>query len=53
MPVLDADRCDVVIGTASQAVLEDLRGRWPAIDTLACQIVDLDQRLGAGPSRQV
>jgi phthiocerol/phenolphthiocerol synthesis type-I polyketide synthase C len=42
VPLLDADRCDVVIGTASQAQLDDLRGRWPAIDTLACQIVDLD-----------
>jgi phthiocerol/phenolphthiocerol synthesis type-I polyketide synthase C len=42
VPLLDADRCDVVIGTASQAVLDELRGRWPAIDTLACQIVDLD-----------
>jgi len=42
VPPLDADRCDVVIGTATQAVLDDLRGRWPAIDTLACQIVDLD-----------
>jgi acyl transferase domain-containing protein/NADPH:quinone reductase-like Zn-dependent oxidoreductase/NAD(P)-dependent dehydrogenase (short-subunit alcohol dehydrogenase family)/acyl carrier protein len=42
VPLLDADRCDVVIGTASQALLDDLRGRWPAIDTLACRIVDLD-----------
>jgi phthiocerol/phenolphthiocerol synthesis type-I polyketide synthase C len=42
VPLLDADRCDVVIATASQALLDDLRGRWPAIDTLACQIVDLD-----------
>jgi phthiocerol/phenolphthiocerol synthesis type-I polyketide synthase C len=42
VPMLDADRCDVVIGSASQAVLHDLRTRWPAIDTLECQIVDLD-----------
>jgi phthiocerol/phenolphthiocerol synthesis type-I polyketide synthase C len=42
VPLLDADRCDVVIGTASQALLDDLRGHWPAIDTLACHIIDLD-----------
>jgi acyl transferase domain-containing protein/NADPH:quinone reductase-like Zn-dependent oxidoreductase/acyl carrier protein/NADP-dependent 3-hydroxy acid dehydrogenase YdfG len=42
VPLLDADRCDVVIGSASQAVLDDLRARWPAIDTLARQIIDLD-----------
>jgi phthiocerol/phenolphthiocerol synthesis type-I polyketide synthase C len=42
VPLLNADRCDVVIGTASQVLLDDLRARWPAIDTLACQIVDLD-----------
>jgi NADPH:quinone reductase-like Zn-dependent oxidoreductase/acyl carrier protein/NADP-dependent 3-hydroxy acid dehydrogenase YdfG/SAM-dependent methyltransferase len=42
VPLLDADRCDVVIGSASQAVLDDLRARWPVIDTLECQIVDLD-----------
>lgn len=42
VPLLDADRCDVVIGSASQAALDDLRTRWPAIDALACQIVDLD-----------
>ncbi len=42
VPEVDADRCDMVIGTASQAVLDDLRGRWPAIDTLECRIVDLD-----------
>jgi len=42
VPLLDADRCDVVIGTASQSALDDLRGRWPAIDTLGTQIVDLD-----------
>ena len=42
VPSLDADRCDVVIGTATQAAMDDLRGRWPAIDMLACQIVDLD-----------
>ncbi len=43
MPLLDADRCDVVIGTATQALFDDLRGRWPAIGTLANQIVDLDR----------
>jgi acyl transferase domain-containing protein/NADPH:quinone reductase-like Zn-dependent oxidoreductase/acyl carrier protein/NADP-dependent 3-hydroxy acid dehydrogenase YdfG/SAM-dependent methyltransferase len=43
VPALDADRCDVVIGTASQAELDDLRGRWPAIDALECRIVDLDR----------
>ena len=42
VPEIDADRCDMVIGTASQTVLDDLRGRWPAIDTLECRIVDLD-----------
>jgi phthiocerol/phenolphthiocerol synthesis type-I polyketide synthase C len=42
VPLLDADRCDVVIGSASQAELDDLRTRWPAIDTLERQIVDLD-----------
>ena len=45
VPEVDADRCDIVIGTASQAVLDDLRGRWPAIDTLECRIVDLDRDL--------
>ena len=34
VPLLDADRCDVVIGTATQAPFDDLRGRWPTIDTL-------------------
>ena len=43
VPALDADRCDVVIGTATQAGLDDLRGHWPAIDTLECRIVDLDR----------
>ncbi len=42
VPQLDADRCDVVIASASQAALDDLRARWPAIDTLARQIIDLD-----------
>ncbi|MGO9930690.1 MAG: beta-ketoacyl synthase N-terminal-like domain-containing protein, partial [Steroidobacteraceae bacterium] len=42
VPPLDADRCDVVIGAATRAALDDLRGRWPAIDTLERRIVDLD-----------
>ena len=42
VPLLDADRCDVVIGAASQEALDDLRSHWPTIDTLQCQIIDLD-----------
>jgi phthiocerol/phenolphthiocerol synthesis type-I polyketide synthase C len=45
VPALDADRCDVVIGAGTQTALDDLRGRWPAIDTLERQIVNLDYDL--------
>jgi phthiocerol/phenolphthiocerol synthesis type-I polyketide synthase C len=47
-PLLDADRCDVVIGAATQAAMDDLRGRWPLIDTLTRQIIDLDVASAAG-----
>ena len=42
VPSLDADRCDVIIGAVSRTALDDLRGRWHAIDALTCQIIDLD-----------
>jgi phthiocerol/phenolphthiocerol synthesis type-I polyketide synthase C len=51
VPLLDADRCDVVIGAATQAALDDLRGRWPAIGALTCQIVDLDRQPMPGDSQ--
>jgi acyl transferase domain-containing protein/NADPH:quinone reductase-like Zn-dependent oxidoreductase/acyl carrier protein/NADP-dependent 3-hydroxy acid dehydrogenase YdfG len=43
VPALDADRCDVVIGMATQTGLDDLRGHWPAIDKLERRVVDLDR----------
>jgi phthiocerol/phenolphthiocerol synthesis type-I polyketide synthase C len=43
VPLLDVDRCDVVIGADSQTALDDLRGRWPMIDTLDRQVIDLDR----------
>jgi phthiocerol/phenolphthiocerol synthesis type-I polyketide synthase C len=42
VPLLDADRCDVVIGAASQTALDDFRSHWPGIDTLECRVIDLD-----------
>ena len=42
VPALDADRCDLIIAACTQTALDDLRGRWPAIDTLECRIVNLD-----------
>jgi phthiocerol/phenolphthiocerol synthesis type-I polyketide synthase C len=47
VPALDADRCDLVIGAGTQTALDDLRGRWPAISTLECQIVDLERDLAS------
>jgi phthiocerol/phenolphthiocerol synthesis type-I polyketide synthase C len=43
VPALDADRCDVIVGAGTQTALDDLHGRWPLIDTLECQIVNLDR----------
>jgi acyl transferase domain-containing protein/NADPH:quinone reductase-like Zn-dependent oxidoreductase/acyl carrier protein len=48
VPALDADRCDVTIGAGSRVALDDLRGRWPAIDALSCQIVDMDGESSPG-----
>jgi acyl transferase domain-containing protein/NADPH:quinone reductase-like Zn-dependent oxidoreductase/NAD(P)-dependent dehydrogenase (short-subunit alcohol dehydrogenase family)/acyl carrier protein len=48
VPALDADRCEVTIGAGSRVALDDLRGHWPAIDSLSCQIVDLDGESSAG-----
>jgi phthiocerol/phenolphthiocerol synthesis type-I polyketide synthase C len=42
VPALDPDRCDVIIAAFTQTALDDLRGRWPAIDMLECRITDLD-----------
>jgi phthiocerol/phenolphthiocerol synthesis type-I polyketide synthase C len=47
VPVLDADRCELVICGASREVLDDLRGHWPAIDSITRQIIDLDADLGS------
>ena len=51
VPRLDRDRCEVIIGAPTQIALDDLRGRWPAIDALACQIVDLDRESTPGEVR--
>jgi acyl transferase domain-containing protein/NADPH:quinone reductase-like Zn-dependent oxidoreductase/acyl carrier protein/NADP-dependent 3-hydroxy acid dehydrogenase YdfG len=42
LPDVDADRCDLVIGAATQALLDDVRGRWPATAALPCMLVDLN-----------
>ncbi|MGA2189104.1 MAG: type I polyketide synthase [Steroidobacteraceae bacterium] len=42
-PDVDADRCDLVIGAATQAVSDDIRSRWPMTATAACHLVDLDR----------
>jgi phthiocerol/phenolphthiocerol synthesis type-I polyketide synthase C len=43
LPEIDTDRCDFVIGAATQALLDDVHGRWPATSTLPCLLVDLDR----------
>jgi phthiocerol/phenolphthiocerol synthesis type-I polyketide synthase C len=43
LPDVAADRCDLVIGAATQAVLDDIRTRWPIAATAACHLVDLDR----------
>jgi len=43
LPDVDADRCDFVIGAATQALLDDVHGRWPATTELPCLLVDLDR----------
>ncbi|HSY95547.1 MAG TPA: SDR family NAD(P)-dependent oxidoreductase [Steroidobacteraceae bacterium] len=43
LPDVDADRCDFVIGAATQALLDDVHGRWPATAALPCLLVDLDR----------
>jgi phthiocerol/phenolphthiocerol synthesis type-I polyketide synthase C len=48
VPALDADRCEVTIAAASRVALDDLRGHWPAIDTLSCAIIDLDGESSPG-----
>jgi len=49
LPDVDADRCDFVIGAATQALLDDVHGRWPATAALPSLLVDLDRTApGAG-----
>ena len=43
LPDVDADRCDFVIGASSQAILDDVHGRWPGTAALPCLLVDLDR----------
>ncbi|GAC1300324.1 MAG: type I polyketide synthase [Steroidobacteraceae bacterium] len=42
LPSLDTDGCDLVIGAASQAVLDEVLGRWPAATAIPCHLLDLD-----------
>jgi len=43
LPDIDADRCDLVIGAATQALLDDVHGRWPETAALPSLLVDLDR----------
>jgi acyl transferase domain-containing protein/NADPH:quinone reductase-like Zn-dependent oxidoreductase/acyl carrier protein/NADP-dependent 3-hydroxy acid dehydrogenase YdfG len=42
LPDIEADRCDFVIGAATQALLDDVRSRWPASAALPSLLIDLD-----------
>jgi len=48
LPDVDADRCDLVIGAATQALLDDVHGRWPTTAALPCLLVDLDRTVQSG-----
>jgi acyl transferase domain-containing protein/NADPH:quinone reductase-like Zn-dependent oxidoreductase/acyl carrier protein/NADP-dependent 3-hydroxy acid dehydrogenase YdfG len=48
LPDVDADRCDFVIGAATQALLDDVHGRWPATAALPSLLVDLDRPAQGG-----
>ncbi|MHB8478450.1 MAG: SDR family NAD(P)-dependent oxidoreductase [Casimicrobiaceae bacterium] len=48
LPDVDADRCDFVIGAATQALLDDVHGRWPETAALPAVLVDLARPQSAG-----
>jgi acyl transferase domain-containing protein/NADPH:quinone reductase-like Zn-dependent oxidoreductase/acyl carrier protein len=50
LPGLDADRCDIVVGAPTRAILDDVRGRWPWTTGLSCQVVDLDDASAPVPA---
>jgi len=51
LPDIDADRCDFFIGAATQALLDDVRSRWPASAALPSLLIDLD-RMAPGEAPQ-